>query len=292
MDQGRLPDRLTSYEVGLVLRRAAELDACVETAAGIDGFDPAVVEEAAREVGLSAAAVRQALAELHMGALDDQGLRSVSLGGPTVVRESRVVSDAPDEVHDTIARFLRRQTFQLRRRQGQRAVYRPRRDLVAKLRRVVDVAGTLQLQGVSAVVVDVSSMAEPPAVGGEQHNSIAGVPADDEMIDSASDEHAPTMVRLEADVSGLRRRLLTGATTSGVAVGGATSMAGLLLGEVALLIAAPPIGIAIAGGTLALGGRRCQRRCQELSESLAALLDRLGNPGQGQVEPGRRGDLT
>src|SRR4029450_9562612 len=93
------PTRLTSDQVHLVLRRAAELDALSEMPSDVDGYDSRgggeggrgggvaaerdalsgmpsdvdgydsrAVEEAAREVGLSPAAVRQAVAELRVGA--------------------------------------------------------------------------------------------------------------------------------------------------------------------------------------------------------------------------------
>ena len=61
--------RLTSDEVARVLHRAAELEALDDATGPVVAYDAAAVEEAAREVGLSPAAVRQAVAELRVGVL-------------------------------------------------------------------------------------------------------------------------------------------------------------------------------------------------------------------------------
>src|SRR5918995_2659393 len=61
--------RLTSEEVARVLHRAAEIDAAADGLDGADHYDAAAIEQAAEEVGLSPASVRQAVAELRVGAL-------------------------------------------------------------------------------------------------------------------------------------------------------------------------------------------------------------------------------
>jgi hypothetical protein len=287
MPPDRLPDRLSSAEVAIVLRRAAELDQRAETQGMLEGFDPAAVEEAAREVGLSATAVRQALAELRAGTLDERGGSVTSWPSPQVIIETRVVAGAPEDVHRAVAKFLRKQTFQLRRHHGQRALYRPRRDLVAKLRRTVDVGGALRLHGVHAVIVDVCPVDVTPATGsstpagstngglGDDSDAVAGGEASGGAATAAAGD-VTSVVRIEADLGPQRRRLVTGAATSGVVVGGATGAAGAMVGEIALVIAAPPVGIAVGGGMLVLGARGFRRRRFELSEVLAGFLDRLG----------------
>jgi hypothetical protein len=285
MSADRLPDRLSSDEVAVVLRRAAELEQHAATQGMVEGFDALAVEEAAREVGLSATAVRQALAELRAGTLDQQGTPLTSVPGPQAILETRLVAGEPEDVHREVARFLRKQTFQLRRHHGQRAVYRPRRDLVAKLRRSVDIAGALRLHGVSAVTVDVCPVDVTPAASSEPGSTTRDLAEDANAAPGRAaasgaaareDEGTSSVLRIEADVGAQRRRLVTGAATSGVVAGGATGTAGLIAGEIALLIAAPPVAAGVGGAMLALGARRFRRRRDELSEVLAGFLDRLG----------------
>lgn len=284
------PDRLTSDEVALVLRRAAELDASVESRQGVGGVEPAAVEEAAREVGLSRGAVRQALAELRIGSLDERGRGSMRLAGPRVIVESRRVAVAPEQVHEQIGLLLRKQTFQLRRRQGDWALYRPREDVVAKLRRGMDVGGTVQFRGISAVVVQAAAVDRARPIP-----DVQGGPITDPSVEASAprkardaEKQASSMVRLEADVSGTRRRIMRGAATSAVVVTGALGTAGLLMGEAALLVAAPLAGIAVGVARLVFGARSFRRRRNELSEALAALVDGLGEARDELVE-GPRG---
>src|SRR5690606_33273589 len=108
-ENGRVTDlrrspRLSRDEVALVLRRAAELDA----AAGgppPDGYEPAAVEEAAREVGLSPAAVRQAVAELRAGVLPAEGTGRRRAATSRVVGEQRLVATPPEAALAHIDRF-------------------------------------------------------------------------------------------------------------------------------------------------------------------------------------------
>jgi hypothetical protein len=87
------PERLTVEQAAAVFRRAAELEA-----AGVRGdavLDDQALEDVAREVGLSPASIREALAELRGGALAP---------GPSItwgtVSSSRVVSGTR---HDVLA---------------------------------------------------------------------------------------------------------------------------------------------------------------------------------------------
>lgn len=279
MPSNPAPDRLSSDEVALVLRRAAELDASVETAQGVGGVEPSVVEEAAREVGLSRGAVRQALAELRIGTLDERR-GPTRVAGSRVILESRLVPAAPERVHEQIGRSLRKQTFQLRRRQGDWAVYRPRRDLVARLRRGVDLVGSVGIRGISAVVVEAAAVdwTRPPPRGGGGRATDASLEGSAARAVGDAAEQPSSVVRLEADVSDARRRIMRGALTSGVAVAGAIGTAALLMGEAALLVAAPLAGVAVGVTRLIVGARRFHRRRNELSEALAALVDELGQP--------------
>jgi hypothetical protein len=232
---------LRADEVAWVLRRAAELEAENAAAAGTDpshDFSASVVIEAAEEVGLSPVAVRQALAELRIGP------PAVAPGTPAVT-ESRVVAATPAAVLAEADRFLRRRAFQQRRRQGHWALYRERRDPLRHLQRIFDGGGARQLVGVSAVLVTISPVAD-----------------------------AGTMVRLEATLDPGRRGVATTAAASGVV--GVTALATLATGDIAPLVVGVPAGAAIGAAGWQRRRQWRQRRHVEVSETLAALLDRLG----------------
>jgi hypothetical protein len=240
------PARLTSDEVALVLHRAAEIEALADTRGGTDGYDPSAVEEAAREVGLSPAAVRQAVAELRVGALPPAagGRRTKSVVSRTVTHQS-LVATSPDAVHAAIDRFLRTQMFELRRRSGDRAVFRPRSDLVASLRRGLDFGGAIKLDGLRTVMVVVT-------------------PADDR-----------TLVRVEAELTSSRAMAVAGGAAAGTAVTVTTGLAGAFVQEPGLVLAALPAGAVVGGSGIRVAEARWRRRRDDVAEVLAALLDRL-----------------
>jgi hypothetical protein len=247
VDKRRSPSRLTSEEVALVMRRAAELDGQAEQPDD-DGIDAAAVEAAAREVGLPAPLVRQALAELHAGTLD-RGSRW-GRGGRAARQavEARVVTTPPETVHVTMEQFLRRQTFDLRRRQGSQAVFRQRFDLAAKLRRVLDLKGSIQLAGVRTITLTVSPS------GDQRH-----------------------LVRLEGDLTSLPSRSRAVAVAAGCGTFVAVAVLGALLFDGALAI----FGASLAAGVLAgrwLGRRLLRRRNEEVCETLAGFLDSIEAP--------------
>jgi hypothetical protein len=245
----RRPTRLTSDEVALVLRRAADIEALADAAGGPDGpdgYDPRAVEEAAREVGLSPAAVRQAVAELRVGALPaaTDGRRAKSLASRTVTHQ-RLVATSPDAAHAAIDRFLRTQMFELRRRAGDRAVFRPRSDLVASLRRGLDFGGAIKLDGLRTVMVVVT-------------------PADDR-----------TLVRVEAELTSSRAMAVAGGAAAGTAVTVTTGLVGAFLQEPGLVVAALPAGAVVGGSGIRLAEGHWRKRRDDVAEVLAALLDRL-----------------
>jgi hypothetical protein len=241
------PPRLTSDQVALVLRRAAELDALLATPAGDDGYDPVAVEEAAREVGLSPAAVRQAVAELRVGALPVPGAnrRPARPVRSRMVTQQRLVEVPPPSVHASVDRFMRTQMFELRRRAGDRSLYRPRSDLVASLRRGLDFAGVIRLDGLRTV-------------------SVTAVEAD-EM----------TLVRVEAELTTSRANAVAGGAAAGTSVALLTGMLGAIVGEVALVVGALPAGAAIGAGSVRVAEARWRKRRDDVAEALGSLLDRL-----------------
>jgi hypothetical protein len=287
-DTGRTP-RLTSDDVALVLHRAAEIEAADTGAGDADGFDPAAIEEAAREAGLSPTAVRQAVAELRAGVLapapDTSAGRSGRRGrgraawraaarstdvtrpgggtpaaagaaagagslpartsGSRTVAHQRLVAAPPAAVQATIDRFLRTQMFELRRRSGDRSLYRPRDDMVAGLRRRLDFAGAIKLDRLHLV-------------------DVVATPVDDQ-----------TLVRVEAELTSSHANVIAGGAAAGTGVAVTMGLLGALLPEVGLVIAALPAGAMIGVGSIRVGGARWRRHRDDVAEVLASLLDRL-----------------
>lgn len=244
-DMRRSP-RLSSDEVALVLRRAAELEAEDQGPGLVDGYDPAAVEEAAREAGLSPAAVRQAVAELRVGALPlavDRG-RTRSLSSRRVA-DQRLVGTPPDAVHAAIDRFMRTQMLELRRRSGDRSLYRQRSDLVASLRRGLDFAGAIKLDGLRTI---------------------------DVVVTQADDR---TLVRIEAELASSRVNAVAGGAAAGTAVTVTTGLAGALMAEPVLVVGALPAGAVVGGSGIRVAGARWRKRRDDVAEVLASLLDRL-----------------
>jgi hypothetical protein len=242
-------DRLDDSEVSLVLRRAAELDH--RPASRSPGVDLASVEEAAAEVGLSPASVRQAVAELRAGALvPDTAPRRRVLGPPTVTVVRTVPGPAPavrDWLHDVLARQL----FCLRRDHDGHSHWERRDDLAAAVRRGLDALREHRLvlrdvERLHAVVV------EEPGGDGER-----------------------VVVRLELDVRHVRREqtaLLASGGALGAAVVAGTVMATGL--DPALLVAAP-LGGGIAAAGHGAGAWIYRRRVEELTLAAEGMLDRL-----------------
>ena len=238
--------RLTSDEVALVLRRAAEIEAADERTARGEGYEPAAVEDAAREVGLSPAAVRQAVAELRVGALPAEVPRGRARTlSSRLVAHQRLVGSAPETVHAAVDRFLRTQMFELRRRAGDRSLYRQRSDLVASLRRGLDFAGAIKLEGLRTIDVVVT-------------------PADDR-----------TLVRVEAELTSSRANAVAGGAAAGTAVTLTTGLAGALMAEPGLVIASLPAGAVVGASGIRVAEARWRKRRDDVAEVLASLLDQL-----------------
>lgn len=254
-DTGRRA-RLTSDEVAVVLRRAAELDAAEHGPGEADGYDPAAIEAAAGEVGLSPAAVRRAVAELRVGSLAAERteppkrrtrVARVTRTGkaPDTVVDQRALALAPDRVLSAIDRLLRAQMFLPGRRTEDRAVFRPRDDMAARLRRKLDFTRGIRLDGIACVTVVAT-----PADGG-------------------------TLVRVEAQLETSRSRAMAGSASAGAGVALGIGFVGALLSEAALVIAALPAGTALAAGGMRARGQKWDRQREEIGDSLAAVLDRL-----------------
>jgi hypothetical protein len=241
---------LTRDEVARVLHRASEIEAAADGPAAVDGYDAEAIERAAVEVGLSAAAVRQAVAELRLGVLPDDAAPAKRAdrsraAASRFVTQQRLVERRPEAVHAAVDRFLRSQMLELRRRSADRSLYRPRRDLVASLRRGLDFAGAIKLDGIRTV-------------------SLLVTPADER-----------TLVCIEAELASSRANVMAGAAGVGAAVALLMGLGGALAAEPGLVIASVPAGAAVGAGGLRVAGGRWRQRRNDVDEVLASLLDRL-----------------
>jgi hypothetical protein len=240
------PPRLSTDDAALVLRRAVELDAQADAAGGGPlGFDPAALEAAAEEVGLSPAAVRQAVAELRAGALAPADERGAKVAPSRSVVRQRLVEPPTTTVQSTIDRFLRTQMFELGHRAGDRTVYRPRRDMVAHLRRSLDFAGSIRLDGLRTVTTVVA-------------------PADER-----------TLVRIEAELATSRATAVTRGAAAGATLAVVGGFAGAVAGQPDVLIVALPVGTAVGAGGVRLSESRWRRQRDGVGEALDRLLDKF-----------------
>lgn len=228
-----------------IIRRASELDAPDVARPDPGQLDRASVEAAAAEVGLSPAAVRRAMAEHDAGALavsDGGGL----LGADRAV-VSRTVSLPPHVARPQIDQWLRSQTFEVHRRDGDGVVWQRRDDFVAKVRRKVDLTKKVRLADVDQVATSVV-----PVDGGG------------------------SLVRLVADLGNTRRGLLTGVVAVPAASGPVLGVAAtVLMSDPVFLAIGIPAGAAL-GGLGIVGGRRTLRTVRdEAARTMALFLDDL-----------------
>jgi hypothetical protein len=198
-------------------------------------------------VGLSPAAVRQAVAELRVGALPAPGAdrKPARVARSRLVCQQRLVEITPMSAHATIERFMRTQMFELRRHAGDRAIYRARSDLVASLRRGLDFGGAIKLDGLRTVTVDAT-------------------PADER-----------TLVRVEAELAISRANAVAGGAALGTGTALFTGLIGAVFAEPALVVGALPAGMLVGGGSVRLAESRWRKRRDDVAEVLDSLLDRL-----------------
>lgn len=235
---------LTPDDAAAVLRRAAELDTASLSAH--DALDEQVVRDAAREVGLSEAAVDRAVAEWRSGVLEPLPALSpdVRVGLlATVAAESRVLLP-PDVTAERMQAWLRGQWFERRRVRGNESEWAPRPGLLAGARRAVDVQKRLRLSGVGRVRLCVA-----PAAQGSR-------------------------VRLVADLGEARSGMLAGLVAAPAVIAGGVVGTVLSLDGLDVLLALP--SAAGAGGLGWLGARRVLAgRRATLTEDLERVLDEL-----------------
>jgi hypothetical protein len=186
-------ERLTPGEVQLVLRRAAELE---RRAPADEAMSPTEVAALAAEVGLSPAAVQQALGEVRAGAVAEPrtpGPLERVLGASSIVVE-RTVRGRPDEVRRRVERALRAQLLRKQRDFGARSIWEHAPGWLPSLRRALDWSGTLSLG--EARTLEVS------------------------LVNAGDASERRSRVRFVVDAGALQRKVVVGAslgTAAGVA---------------------------------------------------------------------------
>lgn len=233
--------------VAAVFARAAELDLQQSPGAAPTMLDEDALVEIGTSVGLTAAAVRQAVAEHHAGALVARAAPPATWVGPRLAVAERRLDGDPLVLRRAVERHLEHQWFRRVRDQGERSVWAARVDLPARVARRVDFRHRLVLQGVSGLVLTAVRCGD---------GSVA--------------------LRIEADPAERRNGL--GWTVAAATTGGAT--AGLVLAALAgldpaLLLAMPAAGIGTGGG-VALARRSYQAQVGRLTDDLEGILDRVG----------------
>jgi hypothetical protein len=244
-------ESLNQDQIALVLRRAAELDREMGFSCQ-DGLDPATIEQAALEAGLSKPAVRRALAEYHAGLLQQPDRRPQRrlLGSPTL-SVCRTVPGQPQAVQRQLHQFLRDELFELRRDMGTRTTWVRRRGLEATARRAIDRAVQRRLILREVNNIDVS------------------------IVDHLSDGDEWALVRMDVDVLAARHAQGTVAGSAAVVGGGLTVMTTGYATEHPAFLAAALAGLGLVGAGQWVGSKLYGRRVAEIESGLDGVLDRL-----------------
>ena len=238
-----------------VLARAAELQLGSPDREGL--LTEAQIVELGGEVGLSPAALRQALAEERTRVVvpGDDGWASRTFG-PRLASASRTVPGSPAQVMRRLELWMGRdECLQVKRRFTDRVTWEPRRDLLGSLRRGLRLGG------------------RGYALASAHEIAATAVPVDE----------GRTLVRLDADLASSRQtRLRVGGATaaSGVVGGGLAAAAAAMvivptaaaIGAVAAVAALPAIVGVAAGYALA---KQHLSQATRVQLALEQLLDRL-----------------
>jgi hypothetical protein len=209
--------------------------------------------EVGNEVGLSPVHLRLALAEERTRNVvpSERGLVA-QMAGAGVATAQRMVRGTPADILGALNQTMQRdESLILKRRYADRVTWEPRRDLWAALRRLSVASGR---------AYDLLRVSEVAATA---------IAVDD----------ARTLVRLDADVSGIRGRRLQG----GVAVATAGTVAGGIVFGLALLIQPALIAALAVGAVPALAGmaggvavaRTHRHILQRAQLALEQVLDRV-----------------
>lgn len=238
-----MPEQLTRKQVELILRRATELEHQREDTA-LEVLTPKDLERVADELGMSQAALQQALAESRAGVLVPEGERTLldRVFGPTIVDARRFVPGEPTRVRQAVERFLEEQGFEIKRNLGHAQIWQASRDWWTSLRRALR-PGTYRLPRDIEIEVRVAD------VPGGPH---------------------PVLVALRVDATRARTSRV-GAATASLIAGAAVIGAGMFM------LPMPTELLAIGGGSLAgLGGTWASRSSfREERERLTVAVERF-----------------
>jgi hypothetical protein len=245
---------LTDDEMAAVLRRAAELSPPLDVGPRL--YERAALEEAAAEVGIEAAAVRHALAELDAGALVTTSQDGQAQSGGVTVR--RIIDRPAAAVDGDLRQTLRRELFRLRRDTEARTVWVRGNGLAARVMRSAN-----RLTG---------------------HLRLTDIPTIEARIVAVDDD--TTLVQLVLDVGSYRRRE-TGEMVGSATIGATSIAVGigpLGLHPIGLIVGAAGAGLAALG---CVGAAAAYRTHVADTEAIAeGLLDELGRPAA--LRPGPR----
>jgi len=239
-----LPAKIDRAAVDRVLARAAQLQS--EGAGDTqEQLTEAQLLELAKEVGLDAVNLRQALAEerTRVAVPEEHGLLASLYGGSSASAQ-RAVRGTPAQVLKALDDWMQRQECLIVQRyhSTERIVWESRRDLVGTVRRAVSGRGQ--------------------ALARATNVSATAIPLDDSRV----------LVRLDAQFSGYRALMAqqnVAATAGGLVAGGVLAVLSF-----PVLVAAAPV-VALAAGGFATG-RASQRRSVERAQiALEQVLDRL-----------------
>ena len=128
-----MPEQFSRRQVELILRRTAELERRHDS----DDINASDLERVAEELGMSQAALKQALAESRAGLLEpqaDPGLLD-KVFGPTMTEARRHVPGDLASVRAAVDQFLEVQGFQVKRRRGEVTVWESASGLMSWVRR-------------------------------------------------------------------------------------------------------------------------------------------------------------
>lgn len=238
-----------------VLARAAELQGIGGGERDADAITEAKLLDIAKEAGLTATSVRQAMAEERTrinNDTDDDTRWLVRVAGPTAVTASRTIPGDPEAIIAYLDAYMQRdECMQVQRRFADRVTWEARNDWMAAIKRGLRSGGrSYQLSRAQQIAATV-------------------VPIDDNR----------SLVRLDADLAPSRSNVVRagGAVTATGIVAGGTFVAGATLAHVAIGLAiglaALPVAAAGAGAYLIL--RRHHGFAERMTLALEQVLDRL-----------------
>jgi hypothetical protein len=236
-----------------VLARAAELQNA-DVSDSTDGISETRLLEIAREVGLSPANIRQALAEerTRVTVEDETGWLARVVGPGSVSATRRVLGEPASVLAELDIWMQREECLQVQRQFPDRIVWEARTDWIGAVKRALRMGG-----------------GRPYHLWRTRQVAATVVPVDD----------AHVMVRLDADMTSHRTthvRLGTATGAGGVALAGTLGAVGIVAHVATLAVlaaAAIPIGISAGVGYAVLRGHRGFVLRTKLA--LEQVLDRL-----------------